>query len=114
MTLPKDAVSLGRMVIVPFLPFEWLLIWWCLRFWDLFPKFSAKRAVAWLASCFAYPGAVIAQPLLYKWITQNPYPMRDDFLLLILVGGNVISGLIAFGILHARRKKTLGAQCEHE
>jgi hypothetical protein len=85
-------------------PLEFIAVAWYVSYWDLFPKYSPQRILAWIVFVCSTVIIPISQIQLYRRI--NAVQIVDGYYLYVLVFiESVISVLLIFYIL-VRRKRS--------
>lgn len=95
--------STARLSVLPLAVVEWGIVLWYFLYWDLFPKYSARRLIPWALFVLSVPAIVLLQIHIYKYIA-SVHRINDVVFKGALVFENAISVLLLFMILKRRKK----------
>ena len=105
MVEPNNAVSLGRLAIVPFAPLQWILVWLSLRR----PVLSKKPVMRMIIAFFigaSFLAIDWTQLSLYSSIAQEWRPLEDKFVLSLVIIQSFVTIFLTFRILRVRQKNS--------
>ncbi len=101
---PSNPALLAWLAIFLGAPVQWSVALWYLGYWDLFPKYSLKRLIAWLLTVVILPGTVLVQYHVYRSILAAV--CRSDVIFYsVTIVENTASISLLFYMLHRRRTK---------
>jgi hypothetical protein len=90
----------ARVLISAFSLASLVFIWWYVSYWNLFPKYSIKRVIPWLALVCLTASAPFIQMIVYREFALNGTgPIQDQFVFgLIAAQGFLGVALIFWGL----------------
>jgi len=96
-------VLLARLVIMPFALGQWAVVWWYLTYWDLLPRTSPRRYIAWLFAVLGSLGVPFAQMELYRRLAHARH--LDGFVHGVIIVETAVSMVLVFYLLVTGKRK---------
>jgi hypothetical protein len=97
-------VIFSKLATIALAPVEMAFVAWYISYWDLFPKYSVQRIVAWLAFISTVVIIPLLQIELYKRI--NALERADDLFIGVLIfTESMLSVALLFFFLNRRRNR---------
>ena len=103
MSLLTNPVLAARLIIIPFAFLQWGIVLWFLSRLKLYSKNFDKKLVSFIIYIFGIFGTVLAQRIIFGWITSGSIGhSTDKFENLIIMGELFVSIFLFFYLLIKR------------
>jgi hypothetical protein len=97
---------LARLAILPLALVQLSIVAWYLLYWDLFPKYSARRLLPWLIFVLSGIGIPLLQIYIYRSITSVGR-IDDLFVAITIVAQSVLAVGVGFYLLRRRQTRQI-------
>lgn len=91
-----SVLTTGRLAMAPLVVLQWVIAWWSFRLLPTTIKTEIMKDVAWISISAAWFGTVLAEIVLYRYMTGIRALDQDNFFTDFLLGEMLVSFCLFF------------------
>ncbi len=105
--MDQTSLLVPRVAILLLIPVELGIVAWYFLYWDLFPKYSARRLLPWVIFVLSAIGIPLLQIFIYRSI-MSVAKVEDPYVGVVIFVESMLAVVLVFYLLFKRRSRSKG------